>query len=54
MLTIAAILVGLWLFGLIASYTLGGMIHLLLVAALILAVVGIIKESDNNTAGAMQ
>jgi hypothetical protein len=33
--TIAAILVILWLLGLVTSYTLGGFIHLLLVLAII-------------------
>ena len=36
LLTIAAILVVLWLLGLITSYTLGGFIHLLLVVAIIM------------------
>ena len=35
LLTIAIILIVLWLLGLISSYTLGGWIHLLLVAAII-------------------
>ena len=35
LLTIAIILIVLWLLGLITSYTLGGWIHLLLVAAII-------------------
>jgi hypothetical protein len=36
--TIAAVLIILWLLGLITSYTLGGIIHLLLVIALVMIV----------------
>jgi hypothetical protein len=43
MLTLAALLVGLWLLGLIASVTLGGYIHLLLVVAVVMALVRIIE-----------
>jgi hypothetical protein len=38
--TIAVVLLILWALGLVSSYTLGGMIHLLLVIALIVVVVG--------------
>jgi len=41
--TIAAILVALWLVGLVSSYTIGGFIHLLLVAAVVLVVVRLIQ-----------
>jgi hypothetical protein len=41
--TIAAVLLVLWLLGLLTSYTMGGVIHLLLVIAVIVVVVGIIK-----------
>jgi hypothetical protein len=37
--TIAVILAVLWLLGLVTSYTLGGFIHLLLVAAVIVVLV---------------
>ncbi len=40
--TIAAVLVILWLIGLVSSYTLGGFIHLLLVLAVIVVVVRLI------------
>ena len=46
MLTIAALLVGLWLLGLILSMTFGGFIHLLLVVAVVMALVRII-EGEN-------
>ncbi len=36
--TLAAIIIVLWLAGLLTSYTLGGMIHILLVIALIMIV----------------
>ncbi len=41
--TIAVILLILWLLGLVSSYTLGGMIHILLVVALIVIVVGLVS-----------
>ena len=46
MLTVAALLVGLWLLGLVLSFTLGGFIHLLLVVAVVMALVRII-EGEN-------
>jgi len=42
--TIAAILVILWLLGLISGYTMGGIVHVLLVIALIVIVVGFIQR----------
>ena len=41
--TIAVILLVLWLLGLVSSYTLGGFIHVLLVVALVVFLVGIIE-----------
>ena len=41
--TIAVILIVLWLLGLVSSYTLGGFIHVLLVVALIVFLVGVIQ-----------
>jgi hypothetical protein len=41
--TIVAILLVLWLLGLVSSYTLGGFIHLLLVIAIIIVVVNLIR-----------
>ena len=41
---LAIILVVLWLLGLITSYTFGGVIHILLVAALILLIVQLIQK----------
>jgi hypothetical protein len=41
--TIFAILLVVWLLCLVSSYTLGGFIHLLLVIALILLVIGLIQ-----------
>ena len=43
MWTIIAILLILWLLGLITSYTLGGFIHVLLVVAIILLIVRLIS-----------
>ena len=41
--TIAVILLVLWALGLVSSYTIGGFIHFLLVAAVILVLVRIIQ-----------
>jgi hypothetical protein len=43
LITIAAILVVLWLLGLVTSYTLGGFIHILLVVAIIAVLVRLIQ-----------
>jgi hypothetical protein len=43
MWTLALILIVLWLLGFISSYTFGGMIHLLLVIALVVVVVRLIQ-----------
>jgi hypothetical protein len=41
--TIALILIVLWVFGLVSSYTMGGFIHILLVLALIAVLVRLIQ-----------
>ena len=41
--TIAVILIVLWALGLVSSYTMGGFIHLLLIVALIVVVVGFLQ-----------
>ncbi|HLH53066.1 MAG TPA: lmo0937 family membrane protein [Verrucomicrobiae bacterium] len=41
--TIALILIILWLLGLVTSYTMGGVIHVLLVIALIMVVLSFIS-----------
>jgi asparagine N-glycosylation enzyme membrane subunit Stt3 len=41
--TIAALLVILWLLGMVSSYTLGGFIHILLVLAIIAVLVRVIQ-----------
>jgi hypothetical protein len=41
--TIAVILVVLWLLGLVSSYTMGGLIHILLVLAIIVVLVSVIQ-----------
>jgi uncharacterized membrane protein YtjA (UPF0391 family) len=41
--TIFVILVVLWLLGLVTSYTMGGLIHILLVIAVIVLVLGLIQ-----------
>lgn len=41
--TIVAILIVLWLLGLVTSYTMGGLIHILLVIAIIVVLVRVIQ-----------
>ena len=41
--TLAVILLVLWLIGMVGSYTLGGLIHILLVVALVMIVVNLIS-----------
>jgi hypothetical protein len=41
--TIAAVLVLLWLVGLVSSYTMGGLIHILLVIAVVVVLVRVIQ-----------
>ncbi|WP_313951116.1 lmo0937 family membrane protein [Accumulibacter sp.] len=40
--TIAVVLLILWLLGLVSSYTLGGFVHILLVIAVVMFLVGVI------------
>ena len=42
--TIVVILLVLWLLGLVSSYTLGGFIHILLVLAVIVLLVGLFQR----------
>ena len=41
--TIAVILIILWALGLVSSYTIGGFIHILLVIAIIVLIIGLIQ-----------
>jgi len=41
--TIAVILVILWILGLVSSYTMGGLIHLLLVVAVVVIILRVIQ-----------
>ena len=41
--TIAVILIVLWLLGLVSSYTMGGVIHILLVAAIVVILVRVLQ-----------
>ncbi len=43
LMTIAIILVVLWLLGMVSAYTMGGMIHILLVVAIIVILVRVIQ-----------
>jgi hypothetical protein len=42
--TICVILLVLWLLGIVTSYTMGGLIHILLVVAIIVLVVGLFQR----------
>jgi hypothetical protein len=41
--TIAVILIVLWLLGLVSSYTMGGIIHILLVIAIVVILVRVVQ-----------
>ncbi|MGD0038559.1 MAG: lmo0937 family membrane protein [Bacteroidota bacterium] len=43
LVTIAVILIVLWLLGLVSSYTMGGFIHVLLVIAIVVILVRVIR-----------
>ncbi|MBC7503634.1 lmo0937 family membrane protein [Candidatus Gracilibacteria bacterium] len=43
--TIAIILLVLWILGLVSSYTVGGLIHILLVVAIVLFLVRVINRN---------
>lgn len=46
--TIAAVMLVLWALGLITSYTMGGFIHFLLIAAFVTVLVGVINKKRNE------
>lgn len=46
LVTIAVILLILWILGLVTSYTLGGFIHLLLVVAIIMILIRLIRGEN--------
>ena len=41
--TIAIILIALWLLGLVSSYTMGGLVHLLLVVAVVVILIRVVQ-----------
>jgi hypothetical protein len=43
LMTIAIILLVLWLLGMVSSYTIGGLIHILLVVAIVIILVRVIQ-----------
>lgn len=43
MWTIVAILLVLWALGMVSSYTLGGVLHLLLIVAVVMAIVSLVR-----------
>ena len=42
--TLAVVLLALWVLGLVSAYTMGGLIHLLLAAAIIVVLVRLIQK----------
>ena len=46
--TIATVLLILWLLGLVTSYTLGGVLHILLVVAIVLFILGLVRGRPAN------
>lgn len=46
LVTIATILLILWILGLVTSYTIGGLIHVLLVVAIIMFLIRIIRGEN--------
>lgn len=46
LVTIAVILLILWLLGIVTSYTLGGFIHILLVVAIVMILVRLIRGEN--------
>jgi hypothetical protein len=47
--TLAIIMLVLWVLGLVSSYTLGGFIHLLLVAAIVLVALRLVQGRSTAT-----
>ncbi len=43
LMTIATILIILWLLGMVTSYTMGGLIHILLVIAIVVVLIRVIQ-----------
>jgi hypothetical protein len=43
LMTIVVILIALWLLGMVTSYTMGGLIHILLVVAIVVVLVRVIQ-----------
>ncbi|MGQ0597557.1 lmo0937 family membrane protein [Aquabacterium sp.] len=43
LMTLAVVLIVLWLLGLVTSYTMGGLIHILLVIAVVVFLVNVIQ-----------
>jgi hypothetical protein len=43
LITIALVLLVLWLLGMVSTYTAGGLLHVLLVIAIVFALIGLIR-----------
>jgi len=48
MLLIAVVLIVLWLLGLITAYTMGGLLHILLVVAVIMVVINLLGRRGSS------
>ena len=46
LITIAVILIALWLLGLVTTYTIGGFIHILLVIAIVMVLIRVIRGEN--------
>lgn len=46
LITIAVILIALWLLGLVTAYTIGGFIHILLVIAVVMVLIRVIRGEN--------
>ena len=51
LMTIAVILLIMWLLGMVSSYTLGGFVHLLLVLAIIVILIRVIQKGSGIPGG---
>ncbi len=47
--TIAVIMLVLWVLGLVSSYTMGGFVHILLIVAVVMALVGVIQRRRSTS-----
>lgn len=51
--TLALVLIILWITGMVSSYTVGGLIHVLLVIAIVVILLRVISGRGSNTVGTL-